>query len=280
MSAPGRRYRRPQRRARPNRSQETIPLSDLLGDPSHPREAQEEAAAGPSSGPAGTGPGETPSPLVENLRGLDSVVHDFLASLGQVQPHAPLDGTGSAHTARFTRILEYAPSTGGPLLGPPVFCGTSPSVGLESVFGFLGSLRKTGILRIRAGETTFMISVVNGDVVHGVSHPRPEGELLGQILVARGAIDAYALSCFFEKWGSSASRLGEALNREELVSTADLREALEIQLQQLFDRLLATRSAEWCFHEGEATLCFIHLRINATSVLLQSARVRDERGAE
>ena len=208
------------------------------------------------------------------------MVHDFLASLGQVPPGAPQDGTGSAHTARFMRILEYAPPTGGPLLGPPVFCGTSPSVGLESVFSFLGTLRKTGILRVCAGQTTFMISVVNGDVVHGVSQPRPEGELLGKILVERGAIDAYALSSFLEKWGSSAPRLGEALNREELVSTADLREALEIQLQQLFDRLLAARASEWCFHEGEATLSYIRLRMNATSVLLQSARVRDERGAK
>ena len=208
------------------------------------------------------------------------MVHDFLASLGQVPTGTPQDGTGSAHTARFMRILEYVPPTGGPLLGPPVFCGTSPSVGLESVFGFLGTLRKTGILRVRAGETAFMISVVNGDVVHGVSHPRPEEELLGKILVARGAIDAYALSSFFEKWGSSAPRLGEALNREELVSTAYLREALEIQMQQLFDRLLAARASEWCFHEGEATLSYIRLRMNATSVLLQSARVRDERSAK
>jgi hypothetical protein len=178
------------------------------------------------------------------------------------------------------RILAHAPLPAGMLLGPPVFCGTSPAVGLESVFGFLGTLRKTGILRIRTDETTFMISVVNGDVVHGVSHPRPEAELLGRILVARGAIDAYALSHFLDKWGSSPSRIGEAISREELVSAAHLREALEIQLQQMFDRLLAARTSEWCFHEGEATLSYVSLRLSATRVLLQSARKRDEGSKE
>ena len=263
-------------RAGPRRHLEPIPLSELLSDAPRPRSAAEGPQASSSSGGPGQAPCDPAASLAESLKRLDSVVHDFLGSLGQVPLRTPMVGAGSEHTARFMRILESAPSTGGPLLGPPVFCGTSPAVGLESVFSFLGTLRKTGILRVRTSETTFMISVVNGDVVHGVSHPRPEGELLGNILVARGAIDAYALSRFLEKWGSSAPRLGEALNREELVTTADLREAMEIQMQLLFDRLLGARTSEWCFHEGEVTLSYIRLRMNATSVLLQSARLRDE----
>jgi len=160
-----------------------------------------------------------------------------------------------------------------------VLCGTSPPIGLESVLAFLGSLRKTGILRILADGTTFMISIVRGDVVHGVSHPRPEAELLGNILVRREAIDVYRLRSFFDQCGSSPRRIGEALNRQELSATDDLREALEIQLQLLFDRLLAASSSEWCFHEGEAMLSYVTLRMNTTTVLLESARKRDEGSA-
>lgn len=220
------------------------------------------------------------SPMIRTLRRLDSVIHDFIACLDQVHHHASVDLTGSGNVARFLSILESVPPAGGPLLGPPVLCGISPPIGLESVLSFLGSLHKTGILRVRSEGTTFMISVVRGDVVHAVSHPRPEAELLGSILVERSAIDRETLTRFLETHGASAGRLGEALNRQELLSTEELRAALEVQLQRLFDRLLAARTSEWCFHEGEATLSYIHLRVNATGVLLESARKRDEDGVD
>ena len=246
-------------------------LTDGRDDARRPRGATDEAALRAEKPPE-----HAESPMIRTLRRLDSVIHDFIACLDQVHHHAAVDLTGSANVARFLSILESVPPAGGPLLGPPVLCGISPPIGLEGVFGFLGSLHKTGILRVRTEETTFMISVVRGDVVHAVSHPRPEAELLGSILVERNAIDRDTLTRFLDTHGSSAGRLGEALNRQELISTEALREALEVQLQRLFDRLLAARTSEWCFHEGEATLSYIHLRVNATGVLLECARKRDE----
>lgn len=217
------------------------------------------------------------STAVGDLERLDSVVHDFLGCLNQRDSQVVAAPARSADIERFVRILEYVPPMGGPVLGPPVLCGMSPPVELWSLFGFLGSMHKTGILRIHTDDTIFMISIVEGDVVHGVSQWRPEAELLGNLLVSLGSIDRVSLGNFFRKCGPSASRIAEALSREELVNTAELRRALEIQLRQLFDRLLAARNAEWCFHEGEATLSYIHLRVNAIGVLLDSARKRDER---
>jgi hypothetical protein len=212
---------------------------------------------------------------VEHLERLDHVVHDLMACM-QKGPPAPLEGAGSENVARFLRILDPSSLRKGPVLGPPVLCGMSPPIGIESLLGLLGTLHKTGVLRIRTEDATFMISVVQGDVVHGVCDPRPESELLGNILLARGAISAERLRRFFEERGPSTTRLVDALDREELVSTQALQEALAHQMQQLFDRLLVARSAEWCFHEGEATLCYVKMRVNVTSVLLESARKHDE----
>ncbi len=245
---------------------QSIPLSEVTEHAPPVPTTEPPPAAAPTSG------------LLLDLERLESVVHDFLACLNRMS-HARGDGAGSAQVARFRSILEAPPPTGSPLLGPPVLCGMSPMIGLESLFGFVGTLRKTGVLRIHAGGTTFMISVVRGDVVHGVCHPRPEAELLGNILVERGAIDRATLDRFFARCGPSSCQIGEALEREELVSTDELREALELQLQRLFDRLLAAHSSDWCFHEGEAKLSYVNLRMNATSVLLESARKRDERNA-
>ena len=251
-------------RTRSNQVWKTIPLSEITDHGPRPPEPQEEI-----------GSGEASSALIENLERLDSVVHDFIATLDMMNHHRMVEPE-SENVARFMQILTSGRSTSGPVLGPPVICGMSPPINLESVFGFLGSLRKTGILRVRADDANFRVSVVRGDVVHGVTDRRPEEELLGNILVARQAVDFYELDRFFTRCGPSAVKIGEALNRQELVSTKDLREALEIQLQHLFDRLLSARAAEWCFHEGEVTLSYVNLRVNATRVLLESARKRDE----
>lgn len=221
---------------------------------------------------------ESTSVMFGQLERLDHVVHDFMACM-QEGREAALEELDSEDVERLQRMLEGPRSGPGPVLGPPVLVGASPAIGIETLLGFLGGLRKTGVLRVRADGVRFMISVVRGDVVHGVCDPRPESELLGSLLLARGAIGADAMQRFFETCGSSASRIVEALNGEELVSGALLREVLEQQMQMLFDRLLAAETAEWCFHEGEATLSYVNLRVNVNRMLLESARSQDEGGA-
>jgi hypothetical protein len=222
--------------------------------------------------------GEATTTLFGQLERLDRVVHEFMASVKE-DAAAPLSGVESEEAQRLRRMLEQTSFVHGPVLGPPVLCGASPAIGLECLLGFLGSMRKTGVVRARADGTDYMISVVRGDVVHGVCAPRPEAELLGSLLLARGAIGSAALTRFVETCGSSPSRIVEALNGEELVSTAVLREVLAEQMQKLVDRLLAAQSAEWCFHEGEATLCYVNLRVNVNRMLLESARSHDQEGA-
>jgi len=213
----------------------------------------------------------------EQIERLDQVVHDFLACM-QEGGERPLEELESEDAARLRDVLE-PPRGKGPLLGPPVLAGASPAIPIETLLGFLGSQNKTGVLRVRTGGTRFMISVVRGDVVHGVCDPRPREELLGSLLLARGAIPADAMAGFFETCGASASRIVEALNDEELVPTGVLREVLAQQMQMLFDRLLKAESAEWCFHEGEATLSYVNLRVNVNRMLLETTRSQDEDAA-
>jgi hypothetical protein len=221
---------------------------------------------------------ETASVLFGQLERLDRVVHDFMACMQQDRK-AVVEREESEGEARLRGMLDRTSTGNGPVLGPSVLVGASPAIGIESVLGFVGALRKTGILRVQAGRASYMISIVHGDVVHGVCSPQPKEELLGSLLLARGAIESDAILRFFETCGSSTSRIVEALNREELVCTRVLREVLEQQMQRLFDRLLAAESAEWCFHEGEATLCYVNLRVNVNRMLLESARCQDEAGA-
>jgi len=233
----------------------------------------------PSRRPPAPTDEEPESEFVQHLRTLDGVIHDFVGTLGEVALLSDPEGSEPMSTTRFARLLHASPSQS-QVFGPAVLFGASPAIGLESLLGFLGSLHKTGVLRVQADDELFMVSIVRGDIVHGVSSPRPQSELLGNILVTRGVVTRDELERFFADHGASPSRIGEALNQQALVSTDELRWALEHQLLQLFERLLATETSEWCFHEGEATLGYIDMRMNVIRVLLESARKHDERNDE
>lgn len=250
-----------------------LPSSNWLGvELGEPHPAGGAAAPQPEDEPVEEAVAPTP------LDHLDSVVHDFVASMGQ-RPYA-VDPNGAApHVESFRRLLESSTASTGQILGPPVLYGASPPMGLESVLGLLGSMRETGVLHVDAGGVTFTISIVKGDVVHGVSRPRPRSELLGNVLVSLGLVDAERLARFFDEHGSTPSTIGEALDRGALVTTDELRRALEHQLRMLFARLLGTRRAVWCFRAGEATLAYIDMRLSVIGVLLESAAKSDERSA-
>jgi len=226
-------------------------------------------------GAASAGSGAAPSEPSTPLENIDSVVHDYVASMDNGARPELCDGV-SPHAESFRRLLDSSATSTGQILGPPVLFGASPPMAIESILGLLGNLRETGVLHVEADGVTFTISIVKGDVVHGVSRPRPPSELLGNILVSMGTIDAAQLSRFLEEHGSSASTIGQALDNEWLVSTEELGRALEQQLRMLFSRLLATRQTVWCFRAGEATLAYINMRLNVISILLESARTNDE----
>ena len=67
------------------------------------------------------------------------------------------------------------------------------------------------------------------------------------------------------------------LLEEQLVTRAQLRDALQTQIELLFQRLFETRLKEFLFWIGPPLHAEGKLRLNATSLLLGSARVVDER---
>ena len=77
--------------------------------------------------------------------------------------------------------------------------------------------------------------------------------------------------------GNSTQKLGEALQKEELVTSAQLRSALEYQIQQLFHRLFTAEGSQFFFTDMDVRPSDANkLRLNVTSLLLESARVLDE----
>lgn len=154
--------------------------------------------------------------------------------------------------------------------------GNSWTIAIPELIGFLSNARKTGALWVHAPGEIFLLQIRDGVLVHATSDRTPEGERLGEILVEAGALSAEDLATFL-KGAQTAEMLGIALYREQRISEEQLLDALTIQAQRLFHRMLSTRHCVFRFQEGAQILVEHHVRLNVMQLLLETARTFDER---
>jgi len=116
---------------------------------------------------------------------------------------------------------------------------------------------------------------VRGTVVWAQSKTPVPNLMLGQILVAQGAIDQAALTQFIAERPESRSRLGQALVEAGRIQTSALDRAVTFQAQSIFDRAYAMENASYRF-KLEAAANMAEHGLSVTHLLLESARTSDE----
>jgi len=156
--------------------------------------------------------------------------------------------------------------------------GNSWTIAIPELIGFLSNARKTGALWVHAPNETFLLQLRDGVLLHATSDCTPEGERLGELLVAEGALSAEELASFLAT-PSSSGILGLSLHREGLVTEEELLQALAIQVQRLFHRMLSARNSVFRFQEGVELLIEHHVHLNCMQLLLETAKAFDERAA-
>lgn len=145
---------------------------------------------------------------------------------------------------------------------------------IPELIGFLGTVGKTGILRIVTASETYVLEFLTGDIVHGEATTAPEGQRLGDLLVAQGVIDRETLESACEK--GPGWRLGQALLKKNLIEKKHLTAALQTQIQSLFNRLFRDQAKSFTFWSGPPLCAEDGVRLNTTSLLLEGARFSDE----
>jgi hypothetical protein len=154
--------------------------------------------------------------------------------------------------------------------------GSTKSLRIPDLLGMLSSQRKTGTLTIRAGDENFTLELLRGAVVHLVSNrPRPD-QRIGTILVARNRISAERLEAFLRTHPAIDGPLGQALTRESLISEEDLRDALTVQVRELFRRIFEVENAQFSFVDGKVSDLEQRVCMNTIHLLLDCARQKDE----
>jgi len=142
------------------------------------------------------------------------------------------------------------------------------------LIGFLSTYHRTGILEVEAPGERFVVEFDQGDIVHAQSDLMPDGQRLGDVLVAQGDITREALEQ--ARRDRPSGRLGEILLQSGLVKKPQLLAALQKQIQLLFNRMFDAPTTRFTFWGGPPLHADEKLRLNATSLLLEGARVADE----
>lgn len=140
---------------------------------------------------------------------------------------------------------------------------------------FLSSLRQTGVLVVATPVESFVLEFEAGDIVHAHSDGAPVGQRLGDILVAEGAVTRAQLDAALAS--DAPIRIGLHLWEAGQVTHDQLLAALTRQIRMQFARLFDLPPLQFTFWTGPPVRAQRKLRLPVTGLLLDSARVADER---
>jgi hypothetical protein len=153
--------------------------------------------------------------------------------------------------------------------------GSSQVVSIPDLLSFLQMQCVSGILHVDTGHEVISLAFEQGDLTNAYSDNSPPGFRLGEILVELGDIDADRLEAFLLGFQPGKEKLGNALQREGLISAKSLELALESQVRLIFLRLLCSEQARYRFHREPVEVYSEH-RFNVLQLLLDASRIRDE----
>jgi hypothetical protein len=128
--------------------------------------------------------------------------------------------------------------------------GTFSTMPLTDLLQWLSMAQQTGRLEIRNGPITKTLFVEKGRLIAAFSHD--PNEMLGQFLLARGAITEDDLRRGLRAQDKSRITLGKILVTCKVLSEADLKTALTEQAQEIIYTLFEWEEATFEFHAGES----------------------------
>ena len=142
------------------------------------------------------------------------------------------------------------------------------------LIAYLGSVRKSGVLRISTASEVFTMEFSGGDIVHCESTRPSSGQRLGDILISQGALDRPTLEAQLAT--PSTERMGARLLSAGIINREQLDAALRTQVQVLFCHLCREEARGFTFWVGPAMFAAGGIRLSAISLLLEATRVNDE----
>ncbi len=176
--------------------------------------------------------------------------------------------------------LQDTPSIAPKVPEEGVLQGHGAVVELPDLIGMVRGQGMTGVLTVNMPAEVVKLHFQTGQLVHAYSESAPRELRLGEVLVEQGAITRERMDSLLFCHQDSPLMLGETLLNGGLVSSEQLRDALNLQIQSLFNRIFEHRKeAQFRFVPGLPDTKAQRAQVNVMQLLLDSARAFDERQA-
>lgn len=156
--------------------------------------------------------------------------------------------------------------------------GTLRDFSLADIFQLIGLQRKTGVLTLKEKDDTVTVTFLDGKVVAADSLKRKIEDRIGHVLVRTGYLTPAQLDRALDIQKETLQRIGFILTHNDIISSEELREALQLQILQVIYRLFRWNDGEYHFSQ-ETTIEYDHdnlVPISAESILMEGARMIDE----
>jgi len=156
--------------------------------------------------------------------------------------------------------------------------GSIKDFGLPDIFQLIGLQRKTGLLALRRGEEQVTVAFENGMVVNADTTAKRIEDRLGNLLVKQGKISETQLEDVLQRQRATLQRVGHILVSGNFISQQDLKNALQVQINQNVFKLFRWKEGDYNFEQAEKVE-YDRANINPMSadfILMEGIRMVDE----
>jgi hypothetical protein len=157
--------------------------------------------------------------------------------------------------------------------------GSFKDFGLAEIFQLIGLQKKTGVLTVKGGDDSQVVTVSfeKGMVAFADEYQRGEKERLGSLLLRANLISAEDLQRAVQTQKETLQRLGHVLVQMNFISQKDLSQALQSQVKETVYRLFRLKEGSFLFStESIAYDKDMYKPIAAEFLLMEGVRMIDE----
>lgn len=153
--------------------------------------------------------------------------------------------------------------------------GTLKDFGIADILQLIGQQQKTGTLHLKARDQEVMVGFVDGNIVKAESSTRKGRDLIGNMLVRAEIITAAQLEEALETQKRTLKRLGDILVVSGRLTRDRFAQMVQLQTTETLYKLFGWKSGTYRFEQGQVE----HdggVKMRAESVLMEGFRMVDE----
>lgn len=151
--------------------------------------------------------------------------------------------------------------------------GTTDAMSVQTLFEHLVRNGRTGCLHLRMPDEHLRFVFVEGMIVATATDDQSTDQRLGEILRGLGLLPERHLATMVARADREERPLGALLVAEQLLSIAQLKKALTIQVQARFERAFQAKFGAFAFVADAGVRIDDHLRVDAKALV--AGRVPD-----